>query len=90
MKISFKPSGVCCRMMNFEIDADNKLHNVEFVGGCDGNLKGIARLVEGMDAEKVSELLAGNTCGKKKTSCPDQFSKAIAQSIKKAEYTMTA
>ncbi|WP_174919128.1 TIGR03905 family TSCPD domain-containing protein [Peptacetobacter hominis] len=81
MKISYKPSGVCCRMMNFEIDSDNKLRDVEFIGGCDGNLKGISKLVEGMDAKKVSDLLIGNTCGNKCTSCPDQLAKAIAENI---------
>lgn len=79
--ITFKPSGVCCKMMTFEIDDENKLHNVNFTAGCDGNLKGIAKLVEGMDAKYVSELLAGNTCGKKNTSCPDQLSKAIAENL---------
>lgn len=80
-KVNFTPSGVCCKMMNFEIDDDNKLRNVEFIGGCDGNLKGIAKLVEGMDAKHVSDLLAGNTCGRKPTSCPDQLSKAIAENL---------
>lgn len=80
-KINFKPSGVCCRNMSFEIDENNKLHNVVFTAGCDGNLKGIAKLVEGMDAKYVSELLAGNTCGKKSTSCPDQLSKAISENL---------
>lgn len=80
-QINFKPSGVCCKNMSFEIDENNKLHNVVFTAGCDGNLKGIAKLVEGMDAKYVSELLAGNTCGNKSTSCPDQLSKAIAENL---------
>ncbi|WP_300279225.1 TIGR03905 family TSCPD domain-containing protein [Peptacetobacter sp.] len=80
-EITFKPSGVCCKMMTFEIDDENKLHNVNFTAGCNGNLKGIAKLVEGMDARYVSELLAGNTCGNRNTSCPDQLSKAIAENL---------
>ena len=70
--------GVCARKINFEI-IDGKLHNVSFVGGCNGNLKAISKLVEGMKATKVIELLKGNTCGFKTTSCADQLCKAIEE-----------
>ncbi|MCR5462259.1 MAG: TIGR03905 family TSCPD domain-containing protein [bacterium] len=70
--------GVCARKINFEI-IDGKLHNVSFVGGCNGNLKAISKLVEGMEATKVIELLKGNTCGFKTTSCADQLCKAIEE-----------
>lgn len=74
-------NGVCARKINFEIDDNNKIHNVSFLGGCNGNLKAISKLVEGMDAAKVIELLEGNTCGMKKTSCADQLAKAIKEKI---------
>ena len=71
-------NGVCARKINFEI-IDGKLHNVSFVGGCNGNLKAISKLVEGMEATKVIEILKGNTCGAKSTSCADQLCKAIEE-----------
>ena len=79
--MEFITSGVCARKINFEIDDNNKIHNVSFLGGCNGNLKAISKLVEGMDAAKVIELLEGNTCGMKKTSCADQLAKAIKEKI---------
>jgi uncharacterized protein (TIGR03905 family) len=62
--------------IDFDIE-DGKLHNVVFTGGCNGNLKAIGRLVEGKDAREISEILRGNQCGFRGTSCADQFSKAI-------------
>ena len=73
--------GVCARKINFEI-IDGKLHNVSFMGGCNGNLKAISKLVEGMDAKKVIEILKGNTCGAKDTSCADQLCLAIEEALK--------
>ncbi|MBQ8474486.1 MAG: TIGR03905 family TSCPD domain-containing protein [Clostridia bacterium] len=60
---------------------DGKLSNVAFRGGCNGNLKAISKLVEGMDAEKVIELLEGNTCGFKNTSCADQLTVGIKKAL---------
>lgn len=77
----FITNGVCARKINFEIDENNKIHNVSFLGGCNGNLKAISKLVEGMDAGKVVQILEGNTCGMKKTSCADQLAKAIKEII---------
>lgn len=74
--ISYIPSGVCSRQITFDI-IDGKLHNVRFLGGCPGNLLAIGKLVEGKDAREIAELLAGNDCGNKGTSCADQLSKAI-------------
>lgn len=71
-------NGVCARKISFEI-IDGKLHNVSFMGGCNGNLKAISKLVEGMEATKVIEILKGNTCGYKNTSCADQLCKAIEE-----------
>ena len=81
MKITFKPSGVCCREMMFEIDDNNVITDVEFVGGCPGNLIGLRQLVIGQNALEVADKLANIPCGGKTTSCPDQLSRAIRQSI---------
>ncbi|MDY2637816.1 MAG: TIGR03905 family TSCPD domain-containing protein [Phascolarctobacterium sp.] len=72
----YAPQGVCSRKINFNI-IDGKLHNVRFTGGCPGNLAAISKLVEGMDALQVANLLEGNQCGMRGTSCGDQLSKAI-------------
>ena len=71
--VSYTPNGVCSVQIDFDVD-DGKLYNVRFVGGCNGNLKAIGRLVEGKDAKEVADILRGNTCG---TSCADQLAKAI-------------
>ena len=79
--MEYKTSGVCASKIYFDI-VDNKLHNVSFVGGCNGNLKAISKLVEGMDCDKVLEILKGNTCGYKNTSCADQLCRAIEEARK--------
>ena len=76
--VSFKTSGTCAVMIDFDVE-DGKLHNVKFLGGCNGNLKAIGKLVEGKDAKEVADILRGNTCGMKGTSCADQLAKAIDQ-----------
>lgn len=81
MKITFKPSGVCCREMMFEVDDNNVITNVDFIGGCPGNLLGLKHLVIGQNALEVADKLANISCGGKATSCPDQLSKAIRQSL---------
>ena len=80
MDYSYNTSGTCSKRINFTIE-DGKLYNVSFLGGCPGNLKAISKLVEGMDCKKVIEILEGNTCGMKKTSCADQLAKAIKERI---------
>lgn len=80
--ISYTPKGVCSQKIEFQLDDENKIHNLSFYGGCNGNLKAISRLCEGKDADEVAELLKGNTCGFKSTSCADQLSKAILDSLK--------
>ena len=72
----YTPQGVCSRKINFDI-VDGKLHNVRFTGGCPGNLIAISKLVEGKDAREIADLLAGNQCGMRGTSCADQLSLAI-------------
>ena len=74
--VSFSPRGVCAMKINFDIE-DGKLHNVQFIGGCNGNLKAIGKLVEGKDAKEVAEILRGNDCNMKGTSCADQLARAI-------------
>lgn len=78
MQYHYKTKGTCSREIYFEIE-DGKLKNVEYIGGCNGNLKGIASLVEGMDVDAVIERLEGMTCGGKPTSCPDQLATALKQ-----------
>lgn len=77
---TYKTSGVCSRQINFDI-VDGKLHNVSFVGGCPGNLTAIGKLVEGQDAKTVADLLKGNDCRGRGTSCADQLAKAIAEHL---------
>ncbi|CUX37271.1 TIGR03905 family TSCPD domain-containing protein [Clostridium sp. C105KSO13] len=74
--MQYKTKGVCSQVINFEID-DNKVRNVNFIGGCNGNLQGIARLIEGMDVDEAITRIEGIECGYKKTSCPDQLAKAL-------------
>lgn len=74
----YKTKGTCSQMIFFDLE-DNKVKNVQFMGGCNGNLKGIAQLIEGMDADEVISRLEGTTCGMKQTSCPDQLAKALKE-----------
>ena len=78
--VKFSPRGVCSIQIDFDIE-DGKIYNVKYVGGCNGNLKAIGRLVEGRDAMEVADILRGNTCGMKGTSCADQLAKAIDEYI---------
>ena len=79
--ITFNPQGVCSMKIDFDIDENKALHNVKFTGGCNGNLKAIGRLVEGKDAAEIADILRGNQCGPRGTSCADQFSNAIDQAL---------
>ncbi|HAT01766.1 MAG TPA: TIGR03905 family protein [Oribacterium sp.] len=79
-EFNFRPSGVCSQLIHFDLQ-DGKLHNVRFSGGCDGNLKAIGRLLEDADAQHAANILRGNTCGFKKTSCADQLAIAIEQAL---------
>ncbi len=79
---TYRTERVCARQINYEIK-DGKIYNVQFIGGCDGNLKAIAKLVEGKNIKEVSELLENIECGGRGTSCGDQLSKALKAVIKK-------
>lgn len=78
MTYEFTPSGVCAQKIIFELDGET-VKNVKFIGGCNGNLKGIGALVEGMNKDEVIERLSGIRCGFKRTSCPDQLAKALSE-----------
>ena len=84
MKFTYRPRGVCSQLMEIEIE-DGVLKSLSVMGGCDGNLKGIARLVEGMPVEEVIRRLEGVRCGRKPTSCPDQLAKALKLSLEQTE-----
>ena len=76
MEYSYRTKGVCSQIIQFELDG-NVVRNVSFMGGCNGNLKAISKLVEGMTVEEIEEKLKGNTCGFKSTSCADQLAIAV-------------
>ena len=78
MQYEYKTKGTCSQKIFFDVE-DGKVHNVQFVGGCNGNLKGIGALVEGQNVEDVISRLEGIHCGMKSTSCPDQLSKALKE-----------
>ncbi len=82
MKYEYKTKGTCSQAITFEIE-DNIVKNVSFFGGCNGNLKAIAKLVDGMTVDEVEKKLKGNTCGFKKTSCADQLAIAVRQAANK-------
>ena len=74
----YKTKGTCSQMIYFDVE-NNKVKSVQFMGGCNGNLKGIASLVEGMDIDEAISRMEGITCGFKKTSCPDQLAQALKE-----------
>lgn len=76
MNYSYKTSGVCSVQIDFDIDGD-VITNVRFTGGCNGNLKAISKLVDGMTVGQIEGYLRGNTCGFKDTSCADQLARAV-------------
>lgn len=76
----YKTSGTCSQAIDFEI-VDGKVTNVKFLGGCNGNTQGVARLVEGLTPAEVISKLEGIKCGFRDTSCPDQLAKALKESI---------
>ena len=87
MRYCMRQNGVCSREVRFDLN-DGVVTNVEFIGGCNGNLKAISKLVDGMTAEDIIEKLLGNTCGMKGTSCADQFAKALIEATKQDVQTL--
>ena len=80
MNYTFKTRGVCASTINFELN-EGIVSGVSFIGGCNGNLKAVSKLVEGMEAEKLISILKGNKCGFKNTSCADQLAIAIEKAL---------
>ncbi len=78
MQYEYKTKGTCSQRILFDVQ-DGKVYNVQFIGGCSGNLQGIAKLVEGMPVEDVISRIEGIRCGFKPTSCPDQLAKALKE-----------
>ena len=80
MTYQFKPKGICAKSIQIELDGD-VIRSVAFNGGCAGNLTGISRLVEGMNAGEVIAKFKGTRCGSKATSCPDQLARALEEAL---------
>ena len=78
MHYEYKTEHTCSQMIHFDIDG-NVIRNIEFFGGCDGNLKALSKLLDGSTVEKIEEKLLGNTCGRRPTSCADQLAKAVRE-----------
>ena len=83
MTYQFRPQGVCSREMTVEVDENGVIQSMEVLGGCSGNLQGIASLVKGMPAREAIERLKGIRCGFKDTSCPDQFARNLEAALEK-------
>lgn len=83
MHFTYRTRGTCSQQILFDVDGKT-VRNIEFIGGCNGNLQGIGRLVEGMPVDEVISRLRGIRCGYKPTSCPDQLATALEQATKKA------
>ena len=80
MKISYQPHGICPRRIDIEVE-DDIVQNVQFIGGCNGNTKGLSAMVVGQPAEEVIRRLQGIRCGMRPTSCPDQLAEALTEAL---------
>ena len=78
MHITYQPKGICASKLEFDIE-NGAVKNIHFLGGCDGNHKGLAALAEGMPVEEAARRLRGITCGARKSSCPDQLAVALEE-----------
>jgi uncharacterized protein (TIGR03905 family) len=79
--VTYYPKGVCSVQIDYDLDDDGKMYNLGFTGGCNGNLKAIGRLLEGKDAKEAADILRGNDCKGRGTSCADQLAKSIDESL---------
>ncbi|MBQ8175089.1 MAG: TIGR03905 family TSCPD domain-containing protein [Clostridia bacterium] len=84
MRHEYKTENTCAQIISFELDG-NIVKNIEFYGGCNGNLKAISKLLEGATVEKIEKELLGNTCGRRPTSCTDQLAKAVRAAYEKEQ-----
>ena len=80
MRYSYKTTGTCSQVINFNIEG-NVITDIEFIGGCNGNLKAVSKLCDGMTVEEIEDKLLGNKCGMRGTSCADQFAKAVREAL---------
>ena len=78
---TYKPQGVCSVQIDYKLDDEDRIHDLKFTGGCNGNLKAIGRLLEGQEAKKAADILRGNDCKGRGTSCADQLSKALDEAL---------
>ena len=76
MRYTYRPEGVCSMQIDFDIDG-NVISNISFIGGCNGNLKAISKILDGWTVEQIEEKIKGNTCGRRPTSCADQLAIAV-------------
>lgn len=81
---TYKTKNTCAAMIDFDLEG-NVVHNVSFYGGCNGNLKAISKLVDGMTVDQIEGYLLGNTCGGRPTSCADQLAKAVREGFEKSK-----
>lgn len=84
MDYTYKTDTVCSQEIHFHIDG-NVITNISFVGGCNGNLKAISKLLDGFTVEQIEEKLLGNTCGRRPTSCADQLARAVRQAYEESK-----
>ena len=80
MRYSYKTTGTCSQVINFNIEG-NVITDIEFIGGCNGNLKAVSKRCDGMTVEEIEGKLLGNQCGMRGTSCADQFAKAVREAL---------
>ena len=84
MRYNYPTKMVCSQLISFDLD-DNVVTNIEFLGGCNGNLKAISKLVNGWTVEKIEEYLKGNLCGRRPTSCADQLARVVRKAYDEAK-----
>ena len=84
MRYNYPTEMVCSQLISFDLD-DNVVSNIEFLGGCNGNLKAISKLVDGWTVEKIESYLRGNLCGNRPTSCADQLARAVRKAYDEAK-----
>ena len=85
MEYIYKTKGVCASQIKFDINKD-VITNIQFFGGCNGNLKAISKLVDGWTVEQIENKVKGNTCGFKNTSCADQLALAVREAYEKTKH----
>ena len=84
MRYEYKTVNTCSQLISFDIEG-NVITNINFLGGCNGNLKAISKLLEGSTVEEIESKLLGNTCGRRPTSCADQLAKAVREAYDKTQ-----